>query len=279
MKILNPKAEEYLREQFRRLAVRLQDYRLFRLIVVYGIGALGILLVGIPLNMKITEASEMVMTEKGRSGLINQINEMRTMKRLYLKRVNQNADMDSWVTYILQATRDCNLEIGSYTPAPGGYSVGPLSGMVMRCDLSGDYLDFYKFMVWIENNPWGSRLLSANFFQKRPGKPDLSGMFSIAVLVNPSKKSGEGTGPGVKKKTAPGEESAAAETAVTTPSPQSKTPVGMPPSSGLSKKDSGEGEEAAGEEAATVSTPSKLETPAGMKIHSQPVKATGGETP
>jgi hypothetical protein len=173
---------------YRKLSLRLQDYKLFRLSVVYGIGLVGILFAGVPLSMKISESSDLVQREQDRAQLIDEINGMRSMKRQYMKHINQNADMDSWVTYLLQATRDCDLRIADYKPAGAGTQMGNLRGAVLQCRMEGTYNNFYKFVVWLENNPWGSRLLSLRLKQNNAKTTDLEGTFLIAVLVNPNRK-------------------------------------------------------------------------------------------
>lgn len=172
----------------------LQNYQKLRYITVFGIGIIGIIGIGMPIQMKIKKLEEEYAKEKRRQELIYGINLMESKLITYKKKINKNGDLNWWIEYVLNGSRKNNIKITEYQPydpktldsKPGTYK-----GYLLRFQVEGEYTSYFNFINWIESNDWGMRIARLRI-QKEQGGNKIVGNMTIAVLtVRTVKKSGE----------------------------------------------------------------------------------------
>jgi len=107
------------------------------------------------------------------------------MKR-HKKRIPKNADLDWWIAYMLDASRETKMQIIEYKPylLKGGQAkVGNLQGVLLVFKMVGRFDDVLRFVGSLENRPEVMRIARVVLL---PGAP-VAVNISFAVLTSKSK--------------------------------------------------------------------------------------------
>lgn len=164
----------------------LQEPRKMRIVVILGIGFLGLGLIGLPMRAKMHSMERQLLEETQRHELITGIQRLKSKDKIYKKHLNEDANLNWWVEYIIDGSREHNLKVLEFKPFETkgeGARPGTYEGVFLQFRLAGDYFDLSRFARWIEDNKWSMRITRLIMQKERKGE-FINANMSIAILVN-----------------------------------------------------------------------------------------------
>ncbi len=173
-------------EVYKKLTVMLQDPFMLRVTVLAVLAVFGLGGVGLPLYENIQGLRQEFVQEKKRGELIGDYHSMDSYMKKHKKRIPKNADLDWWIAYMLDASREAKMQIIEYKPyiVKGGQAkVGSLQGVLLVFKLTGRFEDVLEFVGSLENRPEVMRIARIVLL---PGAP-VGVNVPIAVLTSKSK--------------------------------------------------------------------------------------------
>lgn len=169
---------------------QLQDPKKMMIAVILGMGIAGLVFIGIPMRASLISLEEELAEETKRQEIILNIQKMKSINRIYQKRLNKNGSFNWWIEYILNGSREFNLKIQEFKPniprtpesRPGTYQ-----GMLLEFKITGTYDNLSKFTRWIEGNKWSMRITRL-YFKKETNTDLIQANINIAILVSRTAK-------------------------------------------------------------------------------------------
>jgi hypothetical protein len=183
---MKPKPENQTLEKLKAAVVPiLQDPVKLKLVVIYGICFVGFVLIGLPMFLHLRTLEDNLERELERKKLILTIQNIKAKQNVYNAHLNKNGNLNWWVEYLLEASRNCNLRIKEYKPfeplAPGTRS-GTYKGYLFRVGVMGQYNNYVSFVNWVESNKWGMRIPRMSMEMQRKGT-FIDGNMTIAIFA------------------------------------------------------------------------------------------------
>lgn len=164
---------------------RLQDPDLLRMAVLLAISALGLGSLGLPMYSKISGLQRDLAHEQERRELIRDYAHAKKMVQQYRKYTPKEADLNWWIEYILNASRQADVKVVEFKPfhQKGRQSrVGALEGTLLKFDLRGPYANIVNFIGRLENAP--SRVCIVRVVVQRESEvAELKSSVTIGVLA------------------------------------------------------------------------------------------------
>jgi len=168
----------------------LQDPRRMRIVVIFGIGFIGFVLIGLPLHSKMRTLEEQLIEETKRQEHIIDIQQIKTKDKIYQKHLNKNGTLNWWIEYLLNGSRQYGVKILEFKPyEPKGLDArsGTYQGILFQFRLNGKYNNLTEFVKWVETNKWSMRYTRL-MIQRERGSDTLVANMTIAILVNKQEK-------------------------------------------------------------------------------------------
>ena len=174
-----------LEEWGEAVVLRLQDPGRLRIAVLGLVGALGLGAMGLPMYRQILLLQAAYAQELARNIQIKQHRSIETQVRKLKRRLNQKADLNTWIEYLLEATRGSGLKVVEFRPvlAKGKQAqVGVLQGIFLDLDVFGSFVDVLKFIGRLENDKDLIRVTQVSLTKDTVSAP-LKTSMTIAVLM------------------------------------------------------------------------------------------------
>ncbi len=122
-----------------------------RLTIVFGLVALGLGAVYMPLSDRIDLAQRQLAQEKKRFGTISEVDGLRQQVQMFRPHIAEKSDTNEWVQYLLSGSRQAKVRLKDMESREP-QKIGPYRAVTLAVEVEGTFPQLQSFVEWIERS-------------------------------------------------------------------------------------------------------------------------------
>lgn len=175
------------KHQIDDVVVQLRDPFKLRITAIGIVCAIGFATIYRPLNAELATLRKDLNEAQNREAAIEHVEKLRATRARIMKLFPENGDVNFWSEYFLEGTRLAGVQLRALESKLRPQKAGQLQGTYFDLEVDGSYETVHKFLAWIEQSKWFTRIISLKM-KNKDGK--LEARITVAVMAEQDKKSG-----------------------------------------------------------------------------------------
>jgi len=151
------------KRQFDDIVVQLRDPFKLRLAVIGLVCLIGFGLIYRPFNNNLSTLRQDLAKAQTREALIDHVEKLRAARSKILKVFPEKGDVNFWTEYFLSGIRESGVQLRALETKVRPQKAGKLQGLYLEIEADGSYESLHKFVAWIEQSPYFTRIVHLRF--------------------------------------------------------------------------------------------------------------------
>jgi len=175
------------KRQIDDVVVHLRDPFKLRVTTIAVVCLIGFGLIYRPLHRDLTALRADLAAARNREALVEHVEKLRAGRARILKLFPEKGDVNFWSEYFLEGTRKTGVQLRALESKIRPQKAGRLQGVYLELEVDGTYETLHKFVAWIEQSPWFTRIVHLKV-KNKDGK--IEARITAAVMAEQERKSG-----------------------------------------------------------------------------------------